>query len=64
MNIQEMLPDMAEFGKLNMIGKMVSILFNKYFRNVKQNPGNYILCRKYTYSAFSFMGNLRPTGSY
>ena len=30
MNIQGMLLDMAEFGQLNMIGKMISILFNKY----------------------------------
>ena len=30
MNIQGMLSDMAEFGQLNMIGKMISVLFNKY----------------------------------
>lgn len=34
MSIQGMLPDMAEFGQLNMIEKIISVLFNKYFQNV------------------------------
>ena len=34
MSIQGMLPDMVEFGQLNMIEKIISVLFNNYFQNV------------------------------
>ena len=34
MSIQGMLTDMAEFGQLNMIEKIISVLFSNYFQNV------------------------------